>query len=118
MDIIMGQGEGTEIIEERIFIGSQIKADEAAPIISHHRLMEEAPGTFTVKARIHDNKSPNMPQDWESVVLLVNDRPIPLIWYGENLWKVTVQNKMKSNRWQICATDYAGNKSCVSLLPK
>ncbi len=118
MDIIMGQGEGTEIIEERIFIGSQIKTDEAAPIISHHRLEEETPGNFTVKARIHDNKSPNMPQDWESVELLVNKQTIPLIWYGENLWKTTVQNKMKGDRWEICATDYAGNKSCVSLLPK
>jgi len=115
MDIIMGQGEGTEIIEERIFIGSQIKADESLPIISHHRLEELSPGIFTVMARIHDNKSPNMPQDWESVVLIVNDQAVPLNWYGENLWKATVQNKKKSDRWQICATDYAGNKKCLSI---
>ncbi len=118
MDIIMGQGEGQEIIEERIFIGSEIKADVAAPIISHYRLQEVSPGTFTVKARIHDNKSPNMPQDWESVVLMVNDEAVVLNWYGENLWKATVQNKSKNDRWQICATDYAGNKSCVTLQPK
>ena len=118
MDIIMGQGEGTEIIEERIFIGSGIKADEAAPIISHHHLEETSPGTFTLMARIHDNKSPSMPQDWESVVLFVNDQAVPLTWYGENLWKATVQNKMKSDRWQICATDYAGNKNCITVKPK
>jgi hypothetical protein len=99
------------------FIGTQIKADEAAPIISHHRLEESSPGTFTVMARIHDNKSPNMPQDWESVVLLVNDQAVPLNWYGENLWKATVQSKKKSDRWQICATDYAGNKNCVTIQP-
>jgi FG-GAP-like repeat len=118
MDIIMGQGEGREIIEERIFIGSEIKADEAAPIISHDRLEEKGSGTFTVTARIHDNKSPNMPQDWESVVLLINDQPVPLTWYGENLWKATVQNKTKNDRWEICATDYAGNKSCITIQPK
>lgn len=118
MDIIMGQGEGQEIIEERIFIGSEIKADVAVPIISHHRLQEVTPGTFTVMARIHDNKSPSMPQDWESVVLMVNDEAVALNWYGENLWKATVQNKSKSDRWQICATDYAGNKTCVTLQPK
>lgn len=118
MDIIMGQGEGQEIIEERIFIGTQIKTDEAAPIISHYRLEESSLGTFTIMARIHDNKSPNMPQDWESVVLLVNDQTIRLNWYGENLWKATVQSKMKSDRWQICATDYAGNKNCLTIVPK
>ncbi len=118
MDIIMGQGEGQEIIEERIFMGSEIKADAAAPIISHHRLEEGASGTFTLMARIHDNKSPSMPQDWELVVLLVNDQPVPLAWYGENLWKATVLNKRKSDRWQICATDYAGNKNCITIQPK
>ena len=99
-------------------MGSEIKADEVAPIISHHRLEEVSPGTFTLMARIHDNKSPNMPQDWESVVLLVNDQIAPLNWYGENLWKATVQNKRKNDRWQICATDYAGNKKCLTIVPK
>jgi hypothetical protein len=117
MDIIMGQGEGQEVIEERIFIGSEIKADVAAPIISHYHLEEIAPGTFSVMARIHDNKSPNMPQDWESVELLINDNSFPLTWYGENLWQVTVQNKSNSDHWQICAIDYAGNKQCVTIQP-
>jgi hypothetical protein len=115
IDIIMGQGEGTEIIEERIFIGSQIMADKAAPIISHHRLEELAPGTFTVTARILDNKSPDMPHDWQSIELLVNEEKTPLQWYGENLWKATVQNKSRNDRWQICATDDAGNKKCLSI---
>lgn len=116
MDLIMGQGEGKEIIEERIFIGTTIPPDTAAPRISHSRLEEIAPGTFQVKARIHDNKSPNMPQDWQSVVLLINDQEVPLTWYGENLWKATVPNKTKTDTWKICATDAAGNKTCMDLL--
>jgi hypothetical protein len=80
--------------------------------------MEEvAPETFTVKARIHDHKSPNMPQDWKSVVLLINDQEVPLNWYGENLWKATIGNQKKTGKWQICATDAAGNKTCADVIP-
>jgi len=117
IDIIMGQGEGTEAIDERIFIGTAIMEDKAAPIISHFIIVELSPGTFSVKARIHDNKSPNMPQDWKSVEVLINDEAIPLNWYGENLWKTTVQNKSKRDQWKICATDAAGNTKCVPIIP-
>jgi hypothetical protein len=56
-----------------------------------------------------------MPHDWQSVELLVNEEATPLQWYGENLWKATVKNKTKNDRWQICATDYAGNKKCLAI---
>ncbi len=115
MDIIMGQGEGEEIIEERIFIGSQIKADEALPVISNYQLEEISSGVFTLKARVHDNKSPNMPHDWQSVELLINGQPFPLQWYGENLWRTTVRDKTENDQWQICAVDYAGNKKCIPV---
>jgi hypothetical protein len=111
----MGQGEGREIIEERIFIGAAILADKSAPIISHQRVDEQTKGEVVVKARIHDNKSPDMPQDWGPVVLLIDDEVIPLQWYGEYLWKTTVHDKSKSAHWQICATDYAGNKVCKTI---
>lgn len=116
IDIIMGQGEGSEIIEERIFIGSNIQPDAAAPKISHLKLEEIAPETYSVNARIHDNKSPNMPQDWKSVDLLINNEAIPMSWYGENLWKATIRNQKKAGKWQICATDAAGNKTCADVI--
>jgi hypothetical protein len=115
MDIIMGQGEGREVIEERIFIGAAILEDKAAPVISHQRFEELTKEEVVVKARVHDNKSPDMPQDWQSVVLLINDEVIPLQWYGEYLWKATVHGKSKNAEWQICATDYAGNKVCKTI---
>jgi hypothetical protein len=115
MDIIMGQGEGQEVIEERIFIGAAIPEDKAAPVISHLRYEERTKEEVVVKARIHDNKSPDMPQDWQSVVLLMDDEVIPLQWYGEYLWKATVRGKSKNAQWQICATDYAGNKVCKTI---
>ncbi len=115
LDIIMGQGEGEEGIEERIFMGENIQEDTAPPIISHYQITENENGTVTIKARIHDNKSPNMPQDWKSVALIIDEssESIPMTWYGENLWVVTFVKSAKTNGLKICATDYAGNESCL-----
>jgi hypothetical protein len=116
LDIIMGQGEGEEGIEERIFIGKGIEPDTAAPIISHHTITENN-DEIIIKARIHDNKSPNMPQDWSSVNLLIdgNSLPVQMTWYGENLWIAKINNTLSRNNLKICATDYSGNKECLSV---
>lgn len=115
IDLIMGQGEGEEVIEERIFIGTGIEKDTATPKISHLEILKKDDGTLDIKARIHDNKSPNMPQDWKSVELVSNATSIPLKWYGENLWKATLEDESKSSTWEICATDAEGNKTCKEL---
>ncbi|MFT6842249.1 MAG: hypothetical protein ACJASR_001015 [Psychroserpens sp.] len=118
IDIIMGQGEGKEGIEERIFIGKNINMDTAKPIISHFKIYENTEnGSIVVKARIHDNKSPNMPQDWNSVELILDkkSKPISMTWYGENLWVASFSNILEVNKMKICATDYSGNKECISI---
>jgi hypothetical protein len=118
IDIIMGQGEGEEGIEERIFIGKNINVDTAKPIISHFKTYENIEnGRIIVKARIHDNKSPNMPQDWNSVELILNEKSkrISMTWYGENLWVASFSNTLEVNEMRICATDYSGNKTCLPI---
>jgi len=115
IDLIMGQGEGEEVIEERIFIGTGIQKDTAAPKISPVEILKKEDGTVEIKARIHDNKSPNMPQDWQSITLVSESASIPMKWYGENLWKATLKDKSQSSTWEICATDAAGNKTCKEL---
>jgi hypothetical protein len=118
LDIIMGQGEGKEGIEERIFIGKDIDPDTASPIISHYQIIENKKnGILTIKARVHDNKSPNMPQDWSSVNLEINGAsgPVNMTWYGENLWVASISKTLVKGRINICATDYAGNKECLSI---
>ena len=118
MDIIMGQGEGEEGVEERIFIGKNIHMDTAKPIISHIQTYEKKEnGSIIVKARIHDNKSPNMPQDWNSVKLLLDEKskPISMTWYGENLWVASFSSTLEVNNIKICATDYSGNKACAKV---
>jgi len=115
MDIVMGQGEGEELIEERIFIGKNIGTDQASPIISHFEIYELEDGTSIVKARITDNKSPSMPQDWKSVVVLVDSEEIPLNWYGEYLWKAEILKSGASISIEICATDAANNQTCLKI---
>lgn len=118
LDIIMGQGEGDKGIEERIFIAHDLKPDTAGPIISHFQVIENNElKTTTVMARIHDNKSPNMPHDWLAVDLIVGDSEdtISLTWYGENLWTATIATPETNAALQICATDFAGNKSCTEI---
>jgi hypothetical protein len=115
MDIVMGQGEGEELIEERIFIGKNIAPDQAKPIVSHVEIQGSASGNSIVKARIHDNKSPSMPQDWKSVVLLVNSKEIVMNWYGEYLWKAEIPKSESDNSVEICATDAADNKTCLKI---
>ncbi|MFC4722802.1 FG-GAP repeat domain-containing protein [Geojedonia litorea] len=118
LDIIMGQGEGEEGIEERIFIGKDISPDTASPKITHYLVTNnETDGTTSIKARIHDNKSPNMPQDWSSVEVLSSDgsNTTKMTWYGENLWIATVPLVLYNQGIEICAIDYAGNKACLKL---
>ena len=118
LDIIMGQGEGEEGIEERIFMGRGIVPDSAPPVISHYELIENKEnGKVTVRARIHDNKSPNMPQDWTSVELrFENDEdPVSMTWYGENLWYATISGNIDTGDMRICATDYSGNQACQQI---
>ncbi len=118
MDIIMGQGEGETGIEERIFIGKDIPVDTAPPIISNYQITKNKDnGTLTIKARIHDHKSPNMPQDWSAVHVLINDNAdsIAMTWYGENLWVASVPKTIDGLPLTLCATDYSGNKNCLKL---
>lgn len=118
LDIIMGQGEGEEGIEERIFMGRGIGQDTAPPLISHYEMSESKEnGTMTVRARVHDNKSPNMPQDWTSVELGYGNKEdsVPMTWYGENLWCATIKAKQGIGNLRICATDYSGNEACRQI---
>ncbi len=119
MDIIMGQGEGKEGIEERIFLGSGIAVDTAPPLISQVMTEEnESTGKIMVRARIHDNKSPNMPQDWTTVELIHEGDsrpPVPMTWYGENLWYASINQANGDRQLSICATDASGNKICRTL---
>lgn len=118
LDIIMGQGEGEEGIDEMIFLGNKLQPDTAPPTIASPQIKRNpVTNAVVVRARIHDSKSPRMPQDWSAVEFKATStsKSIPMQWYGEYLWKVELQSTSPIKDGQICATDYCGNKKCVFI---
>lgn len=115
LDLIMGQGEGDKGIEERIFLGDKVNPDTARPLISTIKILLKP--VHAIYARVHDNKSPNMPQDWTSVEFYPDSKskPLSMTWYGENLWRILLSEGSSPDDGRICATDYAGNMRCVSI---
>jgi len=116
LDIVMGQGEGDKDIDERIYLGKNIKPDTSAPIIMGIEISDDSGSGLKLKARIHDNKSPNMPHDWERVVLISSIQDtIDMYWYGEYLWAAPFSGYSADQNYIICATDYCGNERCVDV---
>ena len=117
LDIIMGQGEGEQDIGERIFLGQNITTDTAPPVISLYKVTRGTNGKVRITARVHDNKSPNMPQDFSSIEFKADAKSnaVAMSWYGENLWRTEVDFSSPVTAGQLCAIDYAGNKKCVTV---
>jgi hypothetical protein len=115
LDIVMGQGESDSGMDERVFLGNSIKEDSAPPIISHYK-MAMRQNRLYVYARIHDNKSPSMPQDWKEVSIYLDnsDEAIPMKWFGEYLWTASF-DASGEEEVKICAVDFAGNKTCLDI---
>ena len=89
----------------------------APPIIGMVEQIDPTHLPIVVRARVHDNKSPTAPHDWQSVVLRWTHggktREIPMQWYGEYLWRATPgKAKTADVRYQVCAIDAVGNKAC------
>jgi FG-GAP-like repeat len=102
LDVVQAQGDVN--VPEKVYFGTGIPRDTAAPVIGP---VVAADGM--VLARVHDNKSPTSPSDWESVQLIGPEGPIPMQWYGEYLWRAPAG---PAGEYRVCATDRAGNQAC------
>ncbi|MCY0988401.1 VCBS repeat-containing protein [Nannocystis sp. ILAH1] len=103
IDVVLSEGEAPQSAD-RVFLGVDVAEDTAAPKISLVTLVDGG-----VVARIHDNKTPVMPHDFQSVVLVAGGTEVPMQWYGEALWRGTPSEAFG----QLCAVDAAGNETCV-----
>jgi FG-GAP-like repeat len=128
LDVVQTQGEVE--FPEKVFLGQNIPADTAPPVITQvekiaiwdqlRRLVGSgADRPLQISARVHDNKSPTMPHDWQSVVLRWTadgqTHQTPMRWYGEYLWRGTIDEPPAGDfNYKVCATDAAGNKACAS----
>jgi hypothetical protein len=117
LDVVQGQGEHETAVQERVFLGLGLRPDVAPPAIaapSVERLADRA----VVRARVHDRKSPSMPHDWRSVLVRWTSAgkavETPMSWYGEYLWRAQIPVQAGASlAIEICATDAAGNRTCV-----
>ena len=106
LDAVEAQGEVRGHEDERVYFGTEVLAPDSAPPI----LRIEVVGA-TVFARVHDNRTPNMPHDWQSVTAHWHGGESPMTWYGENLFRVSLPEGAAGV--EVCATDAAGNEACV-----
>ncbi len=122
LDVVQAQGEVSYALDERVFLGKNILPDTAPPVITMVEEVNtsEPSQNIQIRARIHDNKSPTMPHDWQSVVLrwTTNGQAHenPMQWYGEYLWRGPIDVPLAGDlNYQVCATDAAGNEACSPL---
>jgi hypothetical protein len=106
-DLVMSQGEAEGYEDECVYLASEVVPPDSAPPVIRAALMGEL-----VLARVHDNRTPNMPRDWRTVVVRSPAGDQPMTWYGENLFRGPAP---ASGEAQVCATDRAGNEACASV---
>jgi hypothetical protein len=121
LDVVMAQGENQAGMDDRVFLGANIQPDTAPPVITlvEQVSIPKAGQVIQIRARIHDDKSPTMPHDWQSVVLRWTangqTQETPMQWYGEYLWRGTINEPPTGDfSYQVCAIDAAGNAACSS----
>jgi hypothetical protein len=103
-DVVEAQGEVAE--DERVYLASDaLPPDTAAPIV------RAAVVGDLVLARVHDNRTSNLPHDWQSVWLRWSGGDEPMTWYGEHLFRLPFP--AGASAAEVCAADAAGNETCV-----
>jgi hypothetical protein len=113
-DLVESQGENPAAEAEQVYLATDAVPPDTAPPIIATDLGDDPAGHKTVRARIHDNRTPNMPHDWRSVVVQWDGgEPVPMIWYGENLFRAEIQLPAGATNVRVCAVDGAGNETCA-----
>jgi len=120
IDIVQAQGEITSV--NMVFFGVDVPVDTAAPSVSLVESIGSAPAgsRLTVRARVHDRKSPTMPHDWQAVEVRwqvdgATAVITPMTWYGEYLWRAEHEPAAAAGStvtYAVCATDAVGNQTC------
>jgi hypothetical protein len=113
-DLVESQGETPGHEAEKVYFATDaVPTDTAAPIITTDYTAGST-GQMTVHARVHDNRTPNMPHDWQAVeIRFPNGDILPMTWYGENLFRAVHDVPADAGEGQVCAVDAAGNEACV-----
>ena len=106
LDVVEAQGEVSGHESEKVYFGTSVLKPDTAPPVVHVAVMGQ-----TLLARVHDNRTPNMPHDWQSVAARWDGGGGSMTWYGENLFQADLPAGAKSV--EVCAVDASGNQSCA-----
>ncbi len=116
LDVVMAEGEADD--PDVLLFGVDIAVDSAPPVIDRVEALAQHDGqALTVRARVHDNKTPVADHDFSSVSLRYGleeaNQEAPMSWYGGLLWRVDLPPQPAGNLvYRVCATDSAGNEAC------
>ena len=117
LDIAMAQGELA--FDNRLFLGVDVAVDTAPPVVAGTLASQDQPdGPVTLRARVHDWKSPSMPHDWQVVGVTWRvdddlDQETQLVWYGEHLWRAELAVAGEGTlTYRVCGVDAQGNGGC------
>ena len=111
----MAQGEIASA--DRVYIGTDIALDTQPPVIA----VPDFVGLPQVLlARIHDRSTPVRQADFTvELVTLLGGEPsftTPGRWIGGQLWRIEPGIIPPEAGVELCATDRAGNRSCLPLV--
>jgi hypothetical protein len=121
MDVVQGQGEHKTAVQEKVFSGSGLAPDTAAPSISLVRVTALPGRPARVQARVHDRKSPSLATEWRRVAVEwpgANRPAVAMRWIGEYVWTAEWPADLsRGTAFRVCATDAAGNAACAAPAP-
>jgi hypothetical protein len=121
MDVVQGQGEHKTAVQEKIYSGSGLAPDTAAPSVSLVGVTALPARPARIHARVHDRKSPSLATEWRRVVVEwpgANRPAVAMRWMGEYLWTADWPADLsRGAAFRVCATDAAGNATCAAPAP-
>ena len=122
LDVVQAQGESA--FDNHVYLGTGIAPDTAPPVIQMADRPQLRGATLLLRARIHDNKTPVMPDDFaeppRATIDMAGGDPVevPMAWVGGTLWRaqVPLAAYAQPTDYRICATDRAGNRACTDSI--
>jgi hypothetical protein len=117
MDVVQAQGEHPTAVQEKVFLGTGLKPDTAAPVVTLATQQIVEGRRIVFRARVHDRKSPLLAGELKEVAVELSagggqPRQLPMKWYGEYLWRAEMPMPF-SGTFRVCATDASGNRACA-----
>jgi hypothetical protein len=111
LDAVEAQGEVPGHETEHVYFGTDALPPDTAPpvVVTDHPASPT--GETVVRARVHDNDAVYGAHLWQSIEVRWDGGSAPMRWYGEFLFVAQLPAGVIGA--EVCATDAAGNETCV-----